>query len=66
MATTRQLKASRKLAGKRRAELAMRHNGIRVRGKLRFRMVTTDSNHALPIVTYLLPHHFNVARANTV
>jgi len=52
--------------GKRRVELAMRQNGIRARGKRRFRVATTDSNHALPIAPNLLARNFTVARANTV
>jgi putative transposase len=44
----------------------MRRNGIRARGKRRFRVCTTDSNHALPIAPSLLARNFTVARANTV
>ncbi len=62
----RQLKASGVRVGKRRVELAMRQNGLRGRGKRRFRVSTTDSNHALPIAPNLLARNFNVARANTV
>jgi transposase InsO family protein len=50
----RQLKASGVRVGKRRVELAMRQNGLRGRGKRRFRVSTTDSNHALPIAPNLL------------
>jgi transposase InsO family protein len=38
----------------------------RARGKRRFRVSTTDSNHALPIATNLLARNFTVAAANTV
>jgi putative transposase len=62
----RQLKARGIRVGKRRVELAMRQNGIRARGKRRFRVCTTDSNHALPIAPNRLARHFTVARANTV
>ena len=40
----RQLKARGVRVGKRRVELAMRQNGLRGRGKRRFRVSTTDSN----------------------
>ncbi|MBW4028222.1 MAG: hypothetical protein HIU93_12590 [Acidobacteria bacterium] len=49
----RQLKASGVRVGKRRVELAMRQIGIQGRGKRRFRVSTTDSNHALPIAQNL-------------
>ncbi len=62
----RQLKAGGVRVGKRRVERAMRRNGIRARGKRRFRVSTTDSNHALPIPPNLLARHFTVAAANTV
>ncbi len=54
----RQLKARGVRVGKRRVELAMRQNGIRARGKRRFRVCTTDSNHALPIAPNLLARNF--------
>ena len=50
----RQLRFSGVRVGKRRVELAMRQNGLRGRGKRRFRVATTDSNHALPIAPNLL------------
>ena len=62
----RQLKASGVRVGKRRVERTMRQNGIRARGKRRFRVSTTDSNHALPIAPNLLARNFTVAAANTV
>jgi transposase InsO family protein len=62
----RQLKARGVRVGKRRVERTMRQNGIRGRGKRRFRVSTTDSNHALPIAPNLLARNFTVARANTV
>jgi len=52
--------------GKRRVEIAMRQNDLRGRGKRRFRVSTTDSNHALPIAPNLLARNFTVAQANTV
>ena len=45
----RQLKAQGVRVGKRRVQRAMQQHGPRARGKRRFRVVTTDSNHALPI-----------------
>jgi putative transposase len=62
----RQLKACGVRVGKRRVERTMRQNGLRGRGKRRFRIATTDSNHALPIAPNLLARNFTVARANTV
>jgi transposase InsO family protein len=52
--------------GKRRIERTMRQNGIRARGKRRFRVSTTDSSHTLPIAPNLLARNFTVARENTV
>ena len=62
----RQLKASGVRVGKRRVERTMRQNGLQGRGKRRFRVATTDSNHALPIAPNLLARNFNVPAANTV
>ncbi len=62
----RQLKASGVRVGKRRVERTMRQNGLQARGKRRFRVVITDSNHALPIAPNLLARNFTVAAANTV
>lgn len=62
----RQLKAQGVRVGKRRVQRAMQLEGIRARGRGRFRVVTTDSNHALPIAPNLLARNFNVAASNTV
>lgn len=62
----RQLKASGVRVGKRRVQRAVQRAAIQARGKRRFRVVTTDSNHALPIAPNLLARHFTVAEANTV
>jgi transposase InsO family protein len=62
----RQLKAAGVRVGKRRVERTMRQNGIRARGKRRFRVSTTDSNHALPIAPNLLARNFTVEAPNTV
>jgi putative transposase len=52
--------------GKLRVQRTMRQDGLRGRGKRRFRVSTTDSNHALPISPNLLARNFTVAAANTV
>ena len=62
----RQLRVHGVHVGKRRVELAMRQNGLRGRGKRRFRVSTTDSKHALPIAPNLLARNFTVTKANTV
>jgi len=62
----RQLKASGVRVGKLRVQRTMQQEGIRGRGKRRFRIATTDSNHALPIAPNLLARHFRVAAPNTV
>ncbi len=62
----RQLKVGGVRVGKRRVQLAMQRNGIEGRGKRRFRVSTTDSNHALPIAPNLLARNFTVPAANAV
>jgi transposase InsO family protein len=62
----RQLKQQGVRVGKRRVQRTMQREGIRGRGKRRFRVVTTDSNHALPIAPNLLARNFNVIRPNAV
>jgi len=62
----RQLKATGVRVGKLRVQRAMQREAIRARGKRRFRVCTTDSNHALPIAPNLLVRHFTVAAANAV
>jgi putative transposase len=44
----------------------MQQNGIRARGKRRFRIATTDSRHSLPIAPNLLNRRFTVAAPNQV
>ena len=61
----RQLKAQDVRAGKLRVQRTMRQNGLRGRGKRRFRVLTTDTTHALPIAPNLLARNFAVAAANT-
>ncbi len=44
--------------GKERVRLLMQRHGIQARGKRRFRVATTDSNHKLPIAPNLLDRNF--------
>lgn len=44
----------------------MQRHGIRARGKRRFRLVTTDSRHRLPIAPNLLNRQFTVSEPNRV
>jgi putative transposase len=62
----RQLKAQGIRVGKHRVQRAMQREAIRARGKRRFRVSSTDSNHALPIAPNLLARNFTVPAANTV
>ncbi len=62
----RQLSKNGVRVGKLRVQLAMQRNGLRARGKRRFRVCTTDSNHALPIAPNLLARNFTVDAPNTV
>ena len=51
--------------GKARVQRTMKLHGIRAKGKKKF-VVTTDSEHALPIATNLLNREFTVDQPNTV
>lgn len=51
-------------AGKERVQQPMQQNGIRARGKRRFRVTTTDSRQDLPIASNLLNRNPNVAASN--
>ena len=62
----RQLRAQGIRVGKQRVQRLMQQNGIRARGKRRFRITTTDSRHGLPIVPNLLDRNFTVATPNQV
>jgi putative transposase len=42
----------------------MQKHGIQARGKRRFRVVTTDSKHNLPIAPNVLDRNFTVAAPN--
>ena len=50
--------------GKQRVQRLMQKHGIRARGKRRFRVVTTDSGHDLPIAPNLLNRNFTPAGPN--
>ena len=50
--------------GKQRVQRLMQQHGIRARGKRRFRVVTTDSRHDLPIAPNLLNRNFTPAAPN--
>jgi transposase InsO family protein len=50
--------------GKQRVQRLMQQHGIRARGKRRFRVVTTDSRHDLPIAPNLLSRNFTPAAPN--
>ena len=52
--------------GKQRVQRLMQKHSIRARGKRRFRVVTTDSRHDLPIAPNLLNRNFTPARPNEV
>jgi putative transposase len=52
--------------GKRRVQRLMQQHGVRARGKRRFRVVTTDSRHDLPIAQNLLNRNFTPAAPNQV
>ncbi len=51
--------------GKQRVQRLMQQHGIRARGQRRFRVTTTNSNHALPIAPNLLDRNFTADRPNT-
>jgi len=52
-------------AGKERVRLLMQQQGIRARGKRRFLVTTTHSNHELPIAPNLLDRNFTANKPNT-
>jgi putative transposase len=61
----RELRARGIGVGKARVQRTMKLHGIRAKGKKKF-VVTTDSEHALPIATNLLNRKFTVNQPNTV
>ena len=50
--------------GKQRVQRLMQQHGIQARGKRRFRVITTDSRHDLPVAPNLLNRNFTVAAPN--
>jgi len=52
--------------GKQRVQRLMQKHGIQARGKRRFRVLTSDSKHGLPIAPNVLDRNFNVAAPNQV
>ena len=61
----RELAARKVRAGKERVRKLMHANGLRARGKKKFR-VTTDSGHGLPVSPNLLERRFDVEEPNRV
>ena len=61
----RELAARGVRAGKERVRKLMQANGLRARGKKKFRM-TTDSGHGLPVSPNLLERRFDVSDPNRV
>jgi putative transposase len=62
----RELRAQGIRVGKLRVQRLMQRNGIRARGKRRFRITTTDSRHGLPTAPNLLNRNFTAAAPNQV
>jgi putative transposase len=60
----RQLRSQGIRVGKQRVQRLMQEHGIRARGKRRFRVMTTDSRHDLPIAPNLLNRNFTVSAPN--
>jgi putative transposase len=60
----RQLRLQGIRVGKQRIQQIMQKHGIHARGKRRFRVTTTDSNHQLPIAANILNRNFTVAAPN--
>ena len=55
----KELREQGQRVGKTRVERLMRHHGIRARHKRRWRVVTTDSRHGLPIAPNLIKRDFS-------
>jgi putative transposase len=60
----RQLRAQGIRVGKLRVQRLMQKHGIQARGKRRFRVVTTDSKHSLPVAPNVLDRKFVAAAPN--
>ena len=62
----RQLRTRGIRVGKQRVQRLMQKHGIQARGKRRFRVLTSDSKHSLPIAPNVLDRKFSVAAPNRV
>ena len=62
----RHLRAQRVRVGKQRVQRLMQEQGLRARGRKRFRVSTTDSRHDLPIAPNRLDRQFQVKVPNQV
>jgi len=62
----RELGAQGVRVGKQRVQRLMQKHGIQARGRRRFRVVTSDSKHGLPIAPNVLDRNFSVAAPNQV
>lgn len=60
------LRAEGRSVSRGRIERLMRHHGIRAATRRRFRVVTTDSNHGLPVADNLLDQTFLATRPNEI
>jgi transposase InsO family protein len=60
------LRAEGRSVSRGRVERLMRRHGIRAATHRRFRVVTTDSNHALPVADNLLGQTFLTTRPNQI
>ena len=60
------LRAEGRLVSRGRVERLMRRHGIRAMTQRRFRVVTTDSNHSLPVADNLLDQTFLATRPNEI
>jgi putative transposase len=62
----RQLRAQGLRVGKQRVQRLMQKHGIQARGKRRFKVLTSDSKHSLPIAPNVLDRKFSVKSPNQV
>ncbi len=60
------LRAEGRLVSRGRVERLMHRHGIRATTQRRFRVVTTDSNHSLPVADNLLDQTFLATRPNQI
>jgi putative transposase len=62
----RQLRVQGIRVGKQRVQRLMQKHGIQARGKRRFRVLTSDSKHSLPIAPNVVDRKFSVGTPNQV